>query len=335
MYSLVLMTALAPGADVTPPPAPAFAAAPLVMGCSGCSGFAGCAGTVVSYGCSGSCFGCSGSCSGCYGSCHGGLFHHKHHKGHGLFGHRHSCHGCAGYSCSGWNCFGSCSGGCAGYGAGYGSAYGAGYGSGYAGGYPGGGPATSYWFAEGVINYGIGTLAGTPWSCHGGCYGGYYGFGSTYGPPPHISYGPGSPPVYGVYGNFTNTNPPTIPVPVDPVKKDETKKDETKKDDDTKKDDTKKDEKGMGASVKFRLPADAKLFVDGRPTALTGSERVFTTPPLARGRFFYDVRAELMVDGKAVVEEKRVIVEAGADVTESFATLIAAAASKGDPVAGK
>lgn len=313
MYSLVLMAALSPGAD----PAPVPAAAPAAVGCTG---YTGCSG-VVSSGCTGT--GCYGSCFGCSGSCHGGLF--ARHAG--LFGHRASCHGCSGstgwgivgggctgcagcygYSYSGWSCFGS------GYGAvGRGSGMGMGY---------GGGPATSYWFADGVINYGFGTLQGTPWQCHGGCYGGYYGFGSVYGPPhgipPAALYPYGTP---AVYGSITNMNPPTMNLPPEPMK-DEGKKDEGKKD-------------GMGASIKFNLPADARLYVDGHLTTLTGTERVFSTPPLAPGKYYYEAKAVVVVDGKPVTEERRVIVEPGADVTESFATLIAAAARRGDAVAGK
>ena len=41
------------------------------------------------------------------------------------------------------------------------------------------------------------------------------------------------------------------------------------------------------------------------------------------------------MDGKPVVEEKRVIVEAGTTITESFPVLIAAVEGKTAPVAGK
>lgn len=90
-----------------------------------------------------------------------------------------------------------------------------------------------------------------------------------------------------------------------------------------------KPKEGMGANLKFRLPADAKLYVDGRLTTIGGTERAFTTPPLAAGsKYYYDVKAEIVVDGKPVVEEKRVLVEAGATITESFPTLIAAATER-------
>lgn len=80
-----------------------------------------------------------------------------------------------------------------------------------------------------------------------------------------------------------------------------------------------------GASLKFTLPADAKLYVDGRLTNGTGTDRSFFTPPLIPGqKYFYEVKAELMVDGQLVTEEKRVIVEAGAELRETFPKLVAA-----------
>lgn len=97
-----------------------------------------------------------------------------------------------------------------------------------------------------------------------------------------------------------------------------------------------KPKEGMGANLKFQLPADAKLYVDGRLTMIGGTERAFTTPPLAVGsKYYYNVKAEIIVDGKPVVEEKRVVVEAGGTVTETFPTLIAAVEKKGTAVAEK
>jgi uncharacterized protein (TIGR03000 family) len=97
-----------------------------------------------------------------------------------------------------------------------------------------------------------------------------------------------------------------------------------------------KPKEGMGANLKFKLPAEAKLYVDGRLTMIGGTERSFSTPPLAAGsKYYYDVKAELIVDGKPVVEEKRVLVEAGATVNESFPVLIAAAEGRTTPIAGK
>ena len=42
-----------------------------------------------------------------------------------------------------------------------------------------------------------------------------------------------------------------------------------------------------------------------------------------------------MVDGKLVVEEKRILVEAGSNLVESFPVLVAAMEGKSAPVAGK
>ena len=72
------------------------------------------------------------------------------------------------------------------------------------------------------------------------------------------------------------------------------------------------------------------------PTTQTGTERVFSTPPLAQGqKYYYDVKAELTVSGKPVIEETRVILEAGASITHSFEKLIAAADNKNGILAGK
>ncbi|WP_029601307.1 TIGR03000 domain-containing protein [Gemmata obscuriglobus] len=181
------------------------------------------------------------------------------------------------------------------------------------------------------------------YNCFGSCYGSYvasygscsgcsgtFSYGSTWGPPigmpPYTlhgyntglaGYGPGAPVVAGytdpnaVWGAYpANPNrPPVMTVPVAPPPA------------------APKSSDGgtMGANLKFVLPADAKLFVDGQPALGTGTERTFYTPPLVVGqKFFYDVKAELVVDGKTVTEEKRVIVEAGASVTESFPKLVAA-----------
>ncbi len=259
MYSIVLLSAMSAGADVTPPPAPVVVA-PIAHGC-GC-------GTAVPIGCYGSsCYG-----SSCHGSsCHGGHFG----KRGGFLGGRSSCHGCSGYSCSGYNCFSS----------GYGSCHG----------------------CAGAFSYGsswgppIGML---PYTLHG------YNSGVT------PVYGPGFPVVPGhsytdphaVYGTTSYPNRPAVmTIPVAPM---------TKPGSDT---------PPMGANLRFSLPAQAKLFVDGKPAPGTGAERSFYTPPLAAGqKFFYEVKAELVVDGKLVVEEKKVIVEAGANLTETFPTLVAA-----------
>jgi uncharacterized protein (TIGR03000 family) len=166
-----------------------------------------------------------------------------------------------------------------------------------------------------------GCCGGYSYGCCGGGYGACWGYGYGY------SYGCCGGGCYGSYSYPTYAAPavvPTVPpavvvpeaVPAKPKSTD-------KKSSDT------------GASLKFKLPASANLFVDGRPVGGDGAERAFYTPPLAAGqKYFYDVKAELVVDGNKVVEEKRVVVEAGADLTESFAKLFAAAGNT-TTVAGK
>jgi uncharacterized protein (TIGR03000 family) len=272
MYSIVMLTAMSAGADVTPPPMVPPAGAPAVVA-TGCCG-------AVATGCSGSCYGCYGSGHGCYGSCHGGFFRRV-----GTFlGHRSSCHGCGGHSCTGYSCFGSCHGSCYGcYGASYGSSW---------------GPP-------------VGML---PYTLHG------YNSGVT------PVWGAGAPVVLGnltdphaVYGNVYHPNlPPAVTIPVAPMVKP-----------------VGSDAPPMGANLRFKVPAEAKLYVDGKLAPGSGPERAFYTPPLEAGKkFFYEVKAEVVVNGQTVVEEKKVIVEAGASLTETFPKLVAAG-EKPDGVAGK
>ena len=80
------------------------------------------------------------------------------------------------------------------------------------------------------------------------------------------------------------------------------------------------------ATITVELPASAKLYVDGVPTAATGTTRQFHTPELAAGKaFYYEMKAEVVVNGRVEVEQKRVVVRAGATLTESFPKLLAAA----------
>jgi uncharacterized protein (TIGR03000 family) len=249
MYSIVLLTAMSAGGD-----APAFHPG------AGCLG--GCYG-----GCYGGWSGCSGSgYGGCFGGCHGGGRGFLGHKARGGFlGHRRaSCHGCSGYSCSGYNCFASC------------------YGGGFGG-------------------------------CHGGYAGCYGGPGVGYAVPTDV-WGAAHPAVWTT--GYGPNQPPVMTVPVAPSKTDDS------------------DAKPNSANITFKVPADARIFVDGKPTPGTGTERSFYTPPLAPGKYFYEVKAELVVDGRMVTEEKRVIVEAGANLTETFPKLTAAASAT-ETIAGK
>ena len=82
-------------------------------------------------------------------------------------------------------------------------------------------------------------------------------------------------------------------------------------------------------SLVVRLPADARLTIDGYPTRSTAGTRWFVSPPLEPGKtYHYDLQAEVMRGGKRLTETRRVAVRAGqgSAVTMAFA---------GGAVAGK
>lgn len=191
--------------------------------------------------------------------------------------------------------------------------------------------------------YGTSWLA-TPWACHGGCYGGYYGIGSAYGPSvimvPTVwghrtsgGWGYAPPTIYGApYGMYGPTPLPDASVPAAP----KPKEGDAKPADKEKKEGAAAEGKKVGALLKFVLPADAQLYVDGQLTNQQGSERTFTTPPLEPGQlYYYDVVAEFKVAGQTLTERKRVIVQAGADITETFSQLLAATQRPTIPLASK
>lgn len=177
MYSIVMLTAMSAGADVTPAPA---VVAPVATGCCG----------AAPIGCYGSCY---GSCSGSYyrSSCHGHVM-----RG-GFLGGRSSCHGCSGYSCSGYNCFSSgysCQGSC--YGS-YVSSYGTCRG------------------CSGTFSYGSSwgpPIGMPPYTLHG--YNS--GLAPVWGPGQPVVAGSLTDP-HAVYGTIINPNqPPVMTIPVAP-----------------------------------------------------------------------------------------------------------------------
>jgi uncharacterized protein (TIGR03000 family) len=79
------------------------------------------------------------------------------------------------------------------------------------------------------------------------------------------------------------------------------------------------------AKLIVELPADAKLFVDDRPMKTPSAVRTFSTPELDPGQvYYYELRAEVVRDGKPVVESKRVLVRAGEVVRARFEEMPAA-----------
>jgi uncharacterized protein (TIGR03000 family) len=206
------------------------------------------------------------------------------------------CHSCGGGYGGCYGGYGGCYGGCyGGYGGGYGGCYG-GYGGGYGGCYGG------YSYGSGYGCYGS-------YSCHGcyGCYGCYgcSGYAPMYGTP--VMTAPVTPPP-----DTGKTPPPDMP-PVDKTKKP---------------DDGKETSAATKAKLIVELPADARLFIDDQPMKTPSAKRVFNTPTLQKGQaYFYDLRAEIVRDGKTITENKRVVVNAGAEIPVTFAELLAAAAS--------
>jgi uncharacterized protein (TIGR03000 family) len=73
------------------------------------------------------------------------------------------------------------------------------------------------------------------------------------------------------------------------------------------------------AYLRVKVPAGAELLVDGTRTKQSGAERLFESPPLPAGkRFVYNLKATWKEDGKEVVREKVVRVEAGKETSIDF-----------------
>jgi uncharacterized protein (TIGR03000 family) len=253
-------------------------------------------GSIGNYGCY-ACTGCTGctGCSGCFGSCHGGLLFHRFQ---GMFSHKHP-----------FSCFS---------GMGYPGNTGVGWAS-----HSSVFVAPAAWI---TCNPYIGQFGWSGASCLGtfssGCHGGCTGLVSVWGPPTGMQ-------LYTLYAlpwsaSIAETKSVNIlaspPKPVIPESK----------------------IGGQGqvpaaaATVKITLPQGASLYVDGVLTKQVGAERSFTTPPLSSGdRYCYDVRAELLTNGKLEVEERQIIVVAGATVVESFPKLLAITDRVGNPIATK
>lgn len=313
MYSFVLMSAMATGGD-----APSFH---FGAGCQGasCSGAVpvGCGGYAVPVGCGGGCGGrtlfplfprlrARFSCGGCGGyavpsSCHGSSYYGA------------SCQGssCLGYGFGGSTSSTSTGSTSTGYYAGS-VPGGAGYGSSAPGGvyYLGNSPGVS------ASSFGFG-FAGLPTFPQGysmgGCYGtgvvGPYFYGADFNNPPMSAVTPGGP-----------TVPPMIP-PTGPDLNRRTTDDSFAALDYQA---SKAKPAATPARLTVELPADAVLFVDGEKVPGTGVTRNFHTPSLPDGTFFYDLKAEVTVDGQPVTETVRVMVKGGDAKTETFGKLIAA-----------
>lgn len=313
MYSMVLMAAL-----TTAPDATAFGRG-CYGGCGGCTGAVvsvgctGCTGPVVSVG--GSCYGsgCYSSCTGCGG---GGLFGLRGRFA-GFLGGRgchSSCHGacygscygsgCYSSSCVGSSCFGSCHSACY-------------------GGFPVNpiNPTTACYgsplFYNSTGTFSPPTVYGWPvYSPTSAGYGSCFGSGPVYYGPDFQQPAFMVPPVSGsgiIEGGLGAA--PTITIDHASAKAKPA---------------------AAPARLTVELPAAAKLYVDGELVKGESVSRNFHTPDLPGGKtFYYDLKAEVEVNGKMVTEEKRVLVKAGDAVSESFDKLIAAAKTDKADVAKK
>jgi uncharacterized protein (TIGR03000 family) len=162
------------------------------------------------------------------------------------------------------------------------------------------------------------------WACNGcygcyGCYGGHgwrhgcYGCYGCYG-------GYGCYGCYGCYGGWYGGSP-YAPIMVVPDKKGAEQGPEPKKKKAGEGDETR-------ARLIVQLPADAKLFIDGTLMKSTSEKRTFITPVLRPEQtYFYDLRAEVVRDGRTVARTQRVILRPGQAIQASFSDLPAAVAT--------
>ena len=72
-------------------------------------------------------------------------------------------------------------------------------------------------------------------------------------------------------------------------------------------------------TLNVKVPADAKVFVNGMATTSTGTDRQYISKGLKAGsRYSYEVRAEFAVDGQTVTQTKNVQLGAGENGSLSF-----------------
>ncbi len=194
--------------------------------------------------------------------------------------------------------------------------------------------------------HGCGNYGAAYGGCYGGCYGGWESLAPIHTPAgcwgmPYSGYGPSWPgyacaggcggyqsAAYGVPSQMiANPAPEMAPLPTrDPELTDKPKekaKDKTKEKAKNPVDD---DDNQVSASNRARvivsLPANGKLFVDNTPIRNAAEIKTFRTPELSKGQqYFYEMRAEVLVDGKVVTQTRRVTLTAGDLIRADFSTL--------------
>jgi uncharacterized protein (TIGR03000 family) len=82
------------------------------------------------------------------------------------------------------------------------------------------------------------------------------------------------------------------------------------------------------ATVVIKLPAEARLYFDDRPTKQVGAERTYVTPELTPGKeYTYQVKIEYTRDGRMMTQTRPVSVRAGQTSRVEFGEAAAAAKS--------
>jgi uncharacterized protein (TIGR03000 family) len=91
-----------------------------------------------------------------------------------------------------------------------------------------------------------------------------------------------------------------------------------------------KDKKGKGteeevsipsntARVTVNLPSDARLWIENVECPLTSEVRSFKTPTLNPSQlYFYNIRAEIVRDGRTITETQRVTITPGEEARVDF-----------------
>ncbi|MCI0348953.1 MAG: TIGR03000 domain-containing protein [Acidobacteriales bacterium] len=129
-----------------------------------------------------------------------------------------------------------------------------------------------------------------------GCYGAYGGW-ACYGAP--LAHHGWIPDTKGQQSERKSTEPEVTPTPKE-----------------------KKKTSATQARVIVEVPADAKLYIDDQPTAAKSTQRVFHTPDLVADReYFYDLKVELVRNGRTIVQTRRVVLRPGLDTVASFAAM--------------
>jgi len=181
----------------------------------------------------------------------------------------------------------------------YGGSSSGSYGSSSSGGYgSSGGGLFARWHARKAAR--ASSSSGSYGSSSSGSYGGYASSGSSSSYGSYGSYGgayydaapmEAQPMIEGQPALAPEATPPTPPQPAEPAQ----------------------------ASIRVKVPADAIVFVNDRPTTSTGESRHYISRNLMAGRTYaYDLRVEYKLDGKPMVESKTVRLQGGANVDLAF-----------------